>query len=94
MSHKDICLFWQIVESLVRSSEICCGTFVQSDGLRYLILTLTYCSSYEVNRSIVRVVGHVATTKGLKEALQRQEVLSYLELIAGSSCYKDKEVLE
>ncbi len=93
MSQKDMCQLWRIMESLVCSSEACCFTFVESDGLRHLISTMTFCSNYEVNQSIINVVGHIANTKVPKQALQRQEVLRYLEFIGDSLRYKDKEVL-
>ncbi len=93
MSLRDICQFWRIMESLVRSSEACCHTFVQSDGLRHLISTMKVCSrNYEFDQSIIKVVGQIATTKGLKQALHRQEVLNYLKTIVNFSCYKNPEV--
>ena len=87
-----MCQFWQVVESLVGSSEACCYLFVQSVGLPHLIMTMSFCSSYESNKSIVKILDHVASIKELKQSLQRQDLRDHLELIANSPCYSEYEV--
>ncbi len=98
MSLKELSDFWLTVESWLSDSDDCCHTFVENQGMKHLILTLTFCSSYEVNKSIVKIIGYVASTNNLMQALQRQDALNYLELIAcyriDSTCYRDQEVCD
>ncbi len=83
--------FWVAIESLLNGSEESCELFTQSNGLKQLMLSMSYCSSYEINRCFVRIINHVLCSSSVK-AIERSEIVKFLELIAGSASYKDKKV--
>ncbi len=66
---------------------------MQKELLKSIILQIKQDSKHEsINSSLVHIISHIASVPSLMEAVNRQEISTYLDLIAKSKSCKDKQV--
>ncbi len=92
MTPSEAQAFWQGARSFICSSMQNCDTFLEIGGLEALLLTITSHSNYGTNKSLVQIVGYIASVESSTEVIGRHEILNFMELIADSHSYKDKKV--